>query len=109
MQELLGAARRRDGICPLCCTNLLLPEPYEYEVSKEPLRSAKELIHSGESYGVEMQGTHSVTDEGPECGKIDFSVRPDPTMADVDPYVFRSTKGSLSDTWWKGEASILSK
>lgn len=105
---MLRVARERDGMCPLCFVNRLLPTPYEYEVDQEPLRSAKELIKAGESYGVVMEGSHSVV-ETHDHVPWPFRTRPQVPMPNVNPQLFRSTKGSLAEAWWRGESSLLTR
>ena len=130
-QQLLSRARANGGICPLCCVNRLLPTPFEYEVAHEPLRSAKELITIGDSYGVALQGQHgagvgagtSISSapptrrSGSAAGKalskhgvsMSFKARPRSDMPRVDTSMYRSIRGELSEVWWRGELSFLSK
>lgn len=111
LQAMLDRARNSGGKCPLCYQNSLLASPFEYEVAKEPLRSAKELIALGLVYGVSMQGLHdaSVSSLDWSCDGRTFRNRPSPTMPPVREALFKSSKGTLSEAWYKGEQSFLSK
>lgn len=111
----MDKARACGGVCPLCFSNPLLASPVEYEVSKEPLRNARELIDIGESYEVELQAKHEreagvlVVIPVVLPGRPGCAARPSPSIPPVDESLYRSKKGTLTEAWWRGENSIITR